>query len=289
MTKRLWIWTMLGSSALGCLIAAPVPRAAAGGFCGGPVVSAPIVSSYSAPVVSSYNYTPQVVVEKVVEKEIAPVAVPVIVPAAVFQYLPALSAQPAAAAAPAPCAHTQAAATPCQQAAAAAQVQTGAQVQTANTAATTASTAVNTANIDQLIKSRLDVILKQYQYTAPTGEGGAPASDAPDGPPPLQVEDTRSTQSQTTAPAQTQTTTPNTQSSGDTVNNWVVALQNNCAECHTQGKKESGQVHLFAASGQYSPNVSATQILDAIRTGRMPRGHKLDDATRVALLSVQAQ
>lgn len=294
-TKSWLVFTLVIGFAVCGLIALPTPAVEAG--CGYPSYSVPYYPSYPAP---SYNYAPPVqVIEKVIEKEIAPVAVPVVVPATVFQYLPALTAQPVAAApAATPCAQAQAV-TPCQAAAVQQTAAVATQATQQVTQTTGQATVAQTQAIDQLIKARLAIILKQYteqQPQQPASNYGTGSIDYPDGPPPLMV-DSPASQSPTQAPVeqpQTQQVQPQQQpqstnnvSQQDIMNRWAVSLHNNCAECHTQGQRTSGGVQIFAANGQYSPNVPASQILDAIRSGRMPKNRKLTDVDRMTLLSVQ--
>jgi hypothetical protein len=298
MSTNSWIlFTLMIGVAVCGLIAMPIPEAKAGG-CG----YYPSFSSYSSvPYYPAPTYTPSYtppvqVIEKVIEKEIAPVAVPVVVPATVFQYMPALAAQPVAAApAATPCAQAQAV-SPCQAAAVqqtATVQQTGVATQATQQVAQPVQTQAQTQMIDQLIKSRLDVILKQYteQQQQSTSNYGTGSIDYPDGPPPLTIDNQPQTTS--TQPQQMQNMPQNPQpgnhvSQQDIVNNWVASLRNNCAECHTQGKRTSDGVQIFAANGQYSPNVPVSQLLDAIRSGRMPKNRKLADVDRMTLLSVQA-
>lgn len=82
---------------------------------------------------------------------------------------------------------------------------------------------------------------------------------------------------------------PANQASRDVMTNWVTALRNNCMECHQEGRKISGRVQIFDINGQYAPNVPASKLVDAIRSGEMPKNRRLPDNDRVALLSAQAR
>lgn len=180
---------------------------------------------------SSYSpsYYP-VVQERIIIKEIvAPFAVPVLVPAAAFQFLPAL--QPVAAPpAPVPVAPAASAAVPAPAAA-------GPQ-----------------ADIDRLVRDRVEAILREKTNQQDSGPpvlilpGDTPA------PPPAS----------TLSPVEVETKA-------------VTLLSQRCYECHTQGAKTSGDVTLFTKSGEqlmFQPSVTKAKILAAIESGNMPRKGK---------------
>ena len=134
---------------------------------------------------------------------VVPVAVPILVPAYQFSYLPAL--QPAA-------------------------VATAAPVET------------ETSRIDQLIRERLEAIIREQ-----TDGDGPPAV--------VEALPSLSIQSPETFTA-------------------ISVLRNRCSTCHTGAGK--GGVSLFNVAGAYAPNITVDKILDTSRTAQMPPAAKGD-------------
>ncbi len=63
----------------------------------------------------------------------------------------------------------------------------------------------------------------------------------------------------------------------------VAVLRTNCASCHGGGKTNGG-VTIFNAQGAFAPSVDTTDLYDAVKDGRMPKGRQLSPADRKALL-----
>lgn len=226
----------------GFLLLVAIPAKA--GNCGFPrrvIYSTP--ATYSTPIVNT-----------VYEKEtiIAPVAIPVVVPATVFQYLPALAPVQAVGVGGYGVGATQPQAgyTPIQP-----------QAQPTTAIPSVQAAGPNTAEIDRLIKSRLEFILKEYSQTLDVNS-----------PPPIRFGE------QTTTPTAISEPVGNI----DVVGRYRLALKSNCVDCHGNGRR-SGGVQLFDTAGSYAPNVTEQQISEAISSGRMPKNRKL---SAVALLDL---
>lgn len=183
-----------------------------------------------------------------VKDAVVAVPFPVLVPAAVFQYLPAVTpvvavtpAVPVAPVVQQPVVQQPVAAQP----------------------------APSTANIDQLIKERLDVLLKDYQ---PTSDRQVSSFDS-NGPPPLAFADNESSSNDKVA------------NKAPKDANWILALKNACARCHQEGGTTKDGIVIFNKSGAFAPNVDERAIYESIKSGSMPKGLRLDPTAKQALLA----
>jgi len=203
----------------------------------GAVCSTPVTSSYT----SHHAATKKVVVEKHVE--VAPIAVPVLVPSTIFQYLPAIA--PPVAAVPVPAAVAPVAAAPA-----------AATVAPAPVAA--AAAAPSTAQIDKLIRERLEAIIKEKVTAARSNEEGEP--------PPLDSDEPVENVDVGAKPAAAQTK--------DVVIRGVNAAYVHCAPCHNE-RKQDGDVQLFDGRA-YKPLKDGVALSNAavaapVSAGKMPK------------------
>lgn len=210
-----------------------MPSPSAGAPCG-PIFTRPI---YNGPI-----FTKPYIKETIVKETIvAPVAIPVIVPATVFQYLPAISPV----------------------------VTTPTLVPSAPMAAPTApmggGDGSNITAIDNLIRTRLEAILREHQ--AGTASIGASIGTGDD-PPPLTFE----------------VNTPATNAPVRRDANWTNNMKLACARCHQQGNITRGNIYLFNNVGAYAPNVDERIIRGAIASNAMPKNSKLDASVKQLLL-----
>lgn len=187
----------------------------------------------------SYSYYPQFVERIVIKEVVAPVAVPVLVPASVFQYVPAL---------------TQVA-----------PVQPAVPVSPVNApVAAPAQAAASTAELDRLIRERIEAILREK------------ANQGDDGPPILLgVGPVEQPRGNGTLPAM---------SPEELQAKALTLLSRNCYECHTQGVKTAGTVTIFTKSGEqlgFQPSVPKSKLLSVIESGDMPRKGTISTGHRI--------
>jgi len=116
----------------------------------------------------------------------------------------------------------------------------------------TGSAPLNQADINRLIDQRVNETLRNIFRNGPEGPPAIPDEGQP-------------VVNQTQLSAQV-----------------LAILKNNCASCHGNGKT-SGNIRLFDVNGAWAPNVSNDDILDAIRTARMPKQAKGDSKSPAAI------
>jgi hypothetical protein len=63
----------------------------------------------------------------------------------------------------------------------------------------------------------------------------------------------------------------------------VLALQNNCANCHQTGKRVSGRFTIFNEDGSLNPRASKQKMLEQIASGKMPKRGQLSAADKSVL------